>query len=642
MINFITIIFIFSIFFTISLFFIIKPAFSIDNNSYIPYSFGPSLKTSGQNFTDILHNDTLVLEKFTIGTWFKSNVSNKIGASNIVNKGGFGTEDPGTNMNYGIWLEKNGAIYGGFETETGVDFRINSTLNFIDNKWHYVLLTYNGTSLRLYIDGKQVSTKNTNGAIPDITGDQPLRIGANSLNEDKFFTGEIDEVRIWNDGLTDAELERINNNYTFTNNKNQIIYEKFGENTTSDNRLKPLEPEKTLENDGKQTGYELNESILQKVNSTLEESIPKVVNSTLEESIPKVIDGITDRIDVSQISKSPTTSNLAGPSDNTPINNQTPTTSNLAGPSPVTESSSTNGNSMTNYQNLLYAILMGIVGAAGITYMANYLIKRRKEKIEIPKSKIEETKVLSPIYSQLCSNHNAFASYLIKKGVALNESEIKLCFYYVCNIAYLKRKLYVERSGIILDDRVAEKIIYGFSEDVEREIKKALKPFNYSKIQSLVDNKDKKDDGDISFYEFSNILDNNEYTTIYNDFKEWLINLSDSRRKTLRYKNEWLSELMIIEMNEMNNVYKRWYEKSWFQKKPIVNTISQELENYLLGKYREETSYKKQDSDGRLELDNQYNYYYKRLKSLEEGQFNLKQKLYDKLKRLKDSIKAGQ
>ena len=142
MINFITIIFIFSIFFTLSLFFIIKPAFSIDNNSYIPYSFGPSLKTSGQNFTDILHNDTLVLEKFTIGTWFKSNVSNIIGASNIVNKGGFGTEDPGTNMNYGIWLEKNGAIYGGFETETGVDFRINSTLNFIDNKWHYVLLTY--------------------------------------------------------------------------------------------------------------------------------------------------------------------------------------------------------------------------------------------------------------------------------------------------------------------------------------------------------------------------------------------------------------------------------------------------------------------------------------------------------------------
>jgi hypothetical protein len=31
--------------------------------------------------------------------------------------------------------------------------------------------------------------------MPDNTGEQPLRIGANSLEEDKFFTGYIDEVR---------------------------------------------------------------------------------------------------------------------------------------------------------------------------------------------------------------------------------------------------------------------------------------------------------------------------------------------------------------------------------------------------------------------------------------------------------------
>ena len=90
------------------------------------------------------------------------------------------------------------------------------------------MLSYDGTLLRLYIDGeKQISTiKNTNGAIPDTTGDQPLRIGANSLEEDKFFTGYVDEVRIWNRGLTDSEITQIYSNDTF-DIIGQVIYQDF-------------------------------------------------------------------------------------------------------------------------------------------------------------------------------------------------------------------------------------------------------------------------------------------------------------------------------------------------------------------------------------------------------------------------------
>ena len=103
----------------------------------------------------------------------------------------FNTEEKGENMNYGIWLSRNGTVQGGFETESGENFEVNSTARYNDGKWHFILLSYNGSLLRLDIDGeKQVSTtKHTNGAIPDTTGEQPLRIGANSLEEDKFFTG---------------------------------------------------------------------------------------------------------------------------------------------------------------------------------------------------------------------------------------------------------------------------------------------------------------------------------------------------------------------------------------------------------------------------------------------------------------------
>ena len=132
-------------------------------------------------------------------------------------------------MNYGIWFSNDGIIHGGFETESGQDFDVNSTARYDDGKWHYVLLSYDGSLLRLDLDGKkQISTtKNTNGAIPDTTGDQPLRIGANSLDESKFFTGNIDEVRVWNRGLTDKEISEIYANNAF-DSKGQIIYLDFG------------------------------------------------------------------------------------------------------------------------------------------------------------------------------------------------------------------------------------------------------------------------------------------------------------------------------------------------------------------------------------------------------------------------------
>ncbi|HLN36085.1 MAG TPA: 6-bladed beta-propeller, partial [Nitrososphaeraceae archaeon] len=63
-------------------------------------------------------------------------------------------------------------------------------------------------------DGKEVSTKVTGGALPDNTGTQPLRIGANSLEEDKFFNGAVDEIRVWNRGLSDEEIKQVYSNNT--------------------------------------------------------------------------------------------------------------------------------------------------------------------------------------------------------------------------------------------------------------------------------------------------------------------------------------------------------------------------------------------------------------------------------------------
>ena len=201
-------------------------------NKTLSYRMEPFLLINGTDYKDIPHNNTLTLQNFTIASWIKTNQSILSEPSYVINKGGFNTDEKGANMNYGIWFSTNGTIQGGFETESGEDFEVTSKKPYNDGKWHFVLLSYNGTLLRLYIDGNEISYKESEGAIPDSTGDQPLRIGANSLEEDKFFTGYIDEVRIWDRGLTNNEINDI-----YKENTNRIhvkdglvLYHNFGIN----------------------------------------------------------------------------------------------------------------------------------------------------------------------------------------------------------------------------------------------------------------------------------------------------------------------------------------------------------------------------------------------------------------------------
>ena len=73
------------------------------------------------------------------------------------------------------------------------------------NTWIHLAATYDGTTLRLYVNGVQVATKATTGAIRVSTG--ALRIGGNSVWTNEWFAGLIDEVRVYNKALTATEIQ---------------------------------------------------------------------------------------------------------------------------------------------------------------------------------------------------------------------------------------------------------------------------------------------------------------------------------------------------------------------------------------------------------------------------------------------------
>ena len=58
--------------------------------------------------------------------------------------------------------------------------------------WTHLAATYDGSSLRLYVNGSQASTLAISGSLARTT--DPLRIGGNSI-WDEFFAGTIDDVQ---------------------------------------------------------------------------------------------------------------------------------------------------------------------------------------------------------------------------------------------------------------------------------------------------------------------------------------------------------------------------------------------------------------------------------------------------------------
>jgi hypothetical protein len=72
------------------------------------------------------------------------------------------------------------------------------------NTWSHLAATYDRTTLRLYVNGTQVGSKQQANPIQTSTGS--LTFGGDAIYG-QFFAGRIDEVRVYNRALTAAEIQ---------------------------------------------------------------------------------------------------------------------------------------------------------------------------------------------------------------------------------------------------------------------------------------------------------------------------------------------------------------------------------------------------------------------------------------------------
>jgi hypothetical protein len=113
----------------------------------------------------------------------------------------------GVHSGYTLRCGENGKLDFAFADGTNW-YEITTNAGILKlNTWQHVTATYDGDSLRLYVDAKQVLSGAAKAVIGD-GADVNLYIGSFQKLTDRCFKGNIDEVRIWNVARTPEEIKK--------------------------------------------------------------------------------------------------------------------------------------------------------------------------------------------------------------------------------------------------------------------------------------------------------------------------------------------------------------------------------------------------------------------------------------------------
>ncbi|RLF49965.1 MAG: hypothetical protein DRN24_07295, partial [Thermoplasmata archaeon] len=145
--------------------------------------------SSETDYIRITEDPTLnITQKITVSAWIKT--PSLEDHSLIASKGRdnaytlYASESASYKPRFSIW-------------DSGVEQPVDSNYLVTDGNWHYVVGTFNGTQLRIYIDGELNNTASYTGDIDTTVND--LIIGEDTgLGPKEAFNGVIDELRISN------------------------------------------------------------------------------------------------------------------------------------------------------------------------------------------------------------------------------------------------------------------------------------------------------------------------------------------------------------------------------------------------------------------------------------------------------------
>ena len=161
---------------------------TVTNATWAAGRYGSALSFNGaSSLVSVPNSSSLQLSSgMTLEAWVNpSTVSSAW--RDVIYKGNDNYYLEGTSVNDG--KPDGGGTFGGANANAYGSAALTA------NAWSYVALTYDGATLRLYVNGTLAGSQAKTGAIA--TSTNPLQIGGDSI-WGQFFSGLIDEVRIYN------------------------------------------------------------------------------------------------------------------------------------------------------------------------------------------------------------------------------------------------------------------------------------------------------------------------------------------------------------------------------------------------------------------------------------------------------------
>ncbi len=167
---------------------------------------------------------------FTMECWARALGSGGSDGNTIIHRADF-------NDNYLAWAVATGT----HECSVTLNEKATSlteTFNF--GTWYHVAGTYDGATVRLYINGNLVGTHTVAQTINWDAGYFGSYIGGNGRDPYNKFNGELDEVRIWNVTRSQAEIQACMKRRLTGTESGLMGYYRFDEGTGQD--LQDLSP----------------------------------------------------------------------------------------------------------------------------------------------------------------------------------------------------------------------------------------------------------------------------------------------------------------------------------------------------------------------------------------------------------------
>lgn len=167
------------------------------------FNVGSALRFDGNDFISIRDSPSLRPERLTVSAWVRT-----AGAPGpfqyFVVKGADSCEAG----SYALYTTRDGLL--AFYVYHGDREWVRSpeaTSAVWDGRWHHVAGTYDGQTVRLFVDGRQIGTGTATDAPIEYDVESPgMSLGAFQGSCSLFLTGDVDGVSVWDRALPIAEI----------------------------------------------------------------------------------------------------------------------------------------------------------------------------------------------------------------------------------------------------------------------------------------------------------------------------------------------------------------------------------------------------------------------------------------------------